>query len=159
MFENVMTIGGPLLLSSNAEIDDAEARLGIRLPTGYREYMTRFGEGILGGTYVRIYPPRFVAGEAMLAEWRLRIDDYWRWDEGQDVLTKPQVLESVVIGDTLDGDELIVHPSNQERIYVLPRHSENIYVAGDGLPAAVEWLCSSGVLTEAFTQRNFEPDM
>src|SRR5262249_17740167 len=73
------------------------------------------------------------------------------------VLTKTQALESVIIGDTLDGDELIVHPGNPERIYVLPRHSEKIYVAGDGLLAAIEWLCTSGTLTEQFPERNFEP--
>lgn len=61
------------------------------------------------------------------------------------------------IGDTAEGDELIVHPDNPERVYVLPRDSEDIYLAGNGLPAAIEWLCSSGTLTEPFAERNFEP--
>ena len=86
-----------------------------------------------------------------------RPSEYWLWDDGRDVFTKQQTLQSVIIGDTLDGDELIVHPSNQERVFVLPRHSDNIYVAGDGLPATIEWLCSSGTLTDAFDERNFEP--
>ncbi len=73
------------------------------------------------------------------------------------MLSKEQALQSVIIGDTVDGDELIVHPDNPDRIYVLPRNSEDIYVAGDGLPAAIEWLCGSGTLTEAFSERNFEP--
>jgi hypothetical protein len=30
-------------------VDAAEAHLGIRFPTGYREYVTKFGEGVLGG--------------------------------------------------------------------------------------------------------------
>jgi hypothetical protein len=76
---------------------------------------------------------------------------------GRDVLTKTQALESVIIGDTFDGDGMIVHPGDRERIYVLPRNSENIHVAGLGLAAAVEWLCGSGTLTEAFADRNFEP--
>ena len=158
MFENVTVVGGPLVLSPPAEVDAAEARLGIRFPTGYREYVTRFGEGVLGGSYVRIYPPRrILSGENNLAEWRRRIGQYWFWDEGRDVLTKEQALGSVIIGDTADGDELIVHPGNPERVYVLPGESESIYVAGDGLPAAIEWLCGSGTLTEAFSERNFEP--
>ena len=73
------------------------------------------------------------------------------------MLTKKQALEAVIIGDTLDGDELIVHPANPERIYILARQREGIYVAGDGLPAAIEWLCTSGALTEPFLERNFEP--
>lgn len=105
-----------------------------------------------------VYPPRrILSGDNNLAEWRKRIDEYWFWDPGRDVLTKAQALESVIIGDTFDGDEIIVHPGERERIYVLPHNSENIHVAGLGLAAAVEWLCSSGILTAAFADRNFEP--
>jgi hypothetical protein len=158
VFENVTIIGGPLVLSPPAEVDAAEAQLGMRFPAGYREFVTRFGEGVLGGSFVRIYPPRrILTGSNNLAEWRQRIAEYWFWDEGRNVMTKDQALQSVIIGDTLEGDELIVHPDHPERVYVLPRHSENIHVAGEGLPEAIEWLCSAGILTEAFTERNFEP--
>jgi hypothetical protein len=78
MFENIRVIGEPLILSSGADVDAAEAHLGIRFPTGYGEYVTRFGEGILGGAYVRIYPPRRVLDE--LVEWRGRIGEYWLWE-------------------------------------------------------------------------------
>jgi hypothetical protein len=158
LFSNVTVVGGPLVLSSPIEVDAAEAQLGIKFPEGYREYVTQFGEGVLGGSYVRIYPPgRILNGSNNLVEWRQRIDEYWFWDDGKDVLTKEQALESVIIGDTLEGDELIVHPSNSERVFVLPRNSEDVYVAGDGLPAAIEWLCGSGTLTDAFAERDFEP--
>lgn len=158
MFANVTIVGGPPVLSTPAEVDQAEDRLGIRFPTGYRDYVTRFGEGLLGGSYVRIYPPRrILGGQNNLAEWRQRIAEYWFWDEGREVLTKEQALQSVIIGDTFDGDELIVHPGEPERILVLPRNSGSIYVAGIGLPEAIEWLCSSGILTEPFPERKFEP--
>jgi hypothetical protein len=158
VFDEVTVVGGPLILSPPAEVDAAEAQLRIRFPTGYREYVTTFGEGVLGGTYVRVYPPRrILSGHNNVTEWRRRIDEYWFWDDGQDVLTKEQALQSVIIGDTFDGDELIVHPDQPEKIYVLPRHSGGIHVAGNGLPAAIEWLCNSGTLTEAFSERNFEP--
>ena len=157
MFDNVTIMGSPLFTSSHAEVDEAEAKLGIRFPTGYRDYVTRFGEGVLGGSYIRIYPPRrILTGPNNLEGWRQRIDLFWFWDASQNVLTKEQVLQSVIIGDTLDGDELIVHPDNPERIYVLA-HNETIYVAGHGLPEAIEWLCKSAVLTEPFRERNFEP--
>jgi len=57
MFENITVTGSPLVLSTDAEVDQAQAVLGTRFPTGYREYVTQFGEGILGGVYVRIYRP------------------------------------------------------------------------------------------------------
>jgi len=155
LYENVTIVGGPLVLSLEVEVDAIETQLGMRLPSGYREYVTQFGEGVLGGSYVRIYPPRrILSGTNNLTEWRERIDQYWFW---HGVLTKEDALECIIIGDTLEGDELIVHPSNGDRIYVLPRNSEHIYVAGNGLPAAIEWLCSSGMLTEPFAERNFEP--
>ena len=72
------------------------------------------------------------------------------------MLSKERALATVIIGDTLDGVELLVHPSNPERVFVLPRHSAS-YIAGNGLPTAIEWLCRSGTLTEAFHERNLVP--
>jgi hypothetical protein len=158
MFENITVIGGPLVLSTAAEVNVAEAQLGMRFPTGYGQYVTQFGEGVLGGSYIRIYPPhRILSGPNNVYEWRRRINQYWFWDDGRDVLTKEMALQSVIIGDTVDGDELVVHPSSPERVFVLPRHSGSIYVGGDGLPATIEWVCSSGTLTQGFDERNFEP--
>ena len=117
--DDITVVGGPLVLSTTAEVDAAEAALGLRFPIGYREYVTRFGEGVLGGDYVRIYPPRrILGGSNNVQEWRRRVGAYWFWDAGRQVLTKAQALEGVIIGDTVDGDELLVHPSDPERIYV-----------------------------------------
>jgi hypothetical protein len=155
MFENITVVGGPLALSTATDVDVAEAQLGLHFPTGYRQYVTRFGEGVLGGSYIRIYPPHRILNDVL--EWRRRIDEYWFWDEGGALLTKEMAVQSVIIGDTLDGDELIVHPNNPERVLVLPRHSGNIFVGGEGLAATIEWLCGSGMLTDAFIERIFEP--
>ena len=114
--------------------------------------------GAYGVTYIRIYPPRrILSGSNNLAEWRKRINDYWFWDEGRDILTKEKALECIIIGDTFDGDELVVHLSNPERIYVQPRNFDTVYLAGDGLFPAMEWICTGGVLSEPFEERNFEP--
>ena len=110
--DDIEVVGEPLVLSTEAEVDDAESQLGIRFP-GYREYVTRLGEGLMGGTYIRIYPARrILTGSNNLAEWRQRINQYWFWDEGRDILTKEQALECVIIGDTFDGDELKSTPNN-----------------------------------------------
>jgi SMI1-KNR4 cell-wall len=157
MFDHITIVGGPLRRFTHEEVDAVERQFGIQLPHGYREYVTQFGDGVLGGCYVRIYPPqRILRGDNNVMEWRERIRAYWFWGDDATTLTKSQALESIIIGDTLGGDELVVHPSRPERIYVLPRNFETIFVAGDGLPDAIEWLCSSGELTEAFAERNFE---
>jgi hypothetical protein len=153
--DDITVVGGPLVLATPAEVDATEAELGARFPSGYREYVTRFGEGILGGYYIRVYPPWRILTE--INRWRERIGNYWLWDGGERVLSKNEALRCVVVGDTLDGDELIVLPDNPERVYILPRHRDAVMIAGDGLLPAIDWLCSSGTLTEAFAEREFEP--
>jgi len=112
---------------------------------------------LLGG-YVRVYSPyQIVEGDNCVSRWRQRIDEYWVWDEGKDVLAKSKALECVIVADTMDGDEVVAHPTEPDRLYVLPRHDENIYVAGDGLMVALEWLMTSGVLADPIEDRTFEP--
>jgi hypothetical protein len=94
-------------------------------------------------------------GEMSVAEWRRRINKYWFWDDG--VLSKERAQECIIVGDTLNGDELIFHPTEPGVLFALPRDEENIYRLGPGLFAAMEWLCTSGQLTEPFEERNFKP--
>ncbi|TPG40720.1 SMI1/KNR4 family protein [Flavobacterium pectinovorum] len=141
-----------LFLADEEDILACEKTLNIAFDTDYKEYVLSFGSGILGGTYVRIFLPETII--LTLAEWKNRIDEYWFWDEGKDVLTKDEVLNSIRIGDTFDGDEIILL---KNEYFILPRNSEMIYKAGNTLDETITWLCSSGILTEAFSEREFEP--
>jgi hypothetical protein len=153
--EDIQVVGEPLVLARPADVDALASRLWITFPLGYREYVTRLGEGVFGGSFVRISPPWRIESE--LSEWRRRIKKYWFWDEGRDLLPKERALECVIIGDTVNGDELVFHPNRPNRLFVLPRDSEQIFEAGGDLLDAVEWMCTSGELGEAFNERNFEP--
>ncbi|KQO34421.1 hypothetical protein ASF10_01510 [Flavobacterium sp. Leaf82] len=141
-----------LFLAENEDILACEKTLNITFDEDYKEYVLKYGSGILGGTYIRIYLPETII--LTIAEWKNRISEYWFWDEGKEVLTKEEVLASIRIGDTYDGDEIILYKGEY---YILPRHSEMIYKAGKTLEETITWLCSSGILTEAFTEREFEP--
>jgi hypothetical protein len=79
----------------------------------YREYITGLGEGVLG-SFIRIYPTWRIESE--LAEWRSRINKYWFWDAGKDLLPKERALEFVIIGDTVNGDEIVFHPFRRNRL-------------------------------------------
>ncbi|MEO6046523.1 MAG: SMI1/KNR4 family protein [Candidatus Kapaibacterium sp.] len=149
--EDVQIIEAPLVLATSEEVDALASQLWITFPEGYREYMTRLGEGILG-LLVRIYPPWKVGNE--LVSWRRRINRYWFWG---DLLPKARAVECVVIGDTMGGDELIFHPSRPDRLFVLPHESEQILEVGNDLLSAIDWCCSSGELAEPFDERDFEP--
>jgi hypothetical protein len=141
-----------LFLAENEDILACEKTLNITFDEDYKEYVLKYGSGILGGTYVRIYLPETII--LTLEEWKNRITEYWFWDEGKEVLSKDEVLNSIRIGDTYDGDEIILYKGEY---YILPIHSEMIYKAGKTLEETITWLCSSGILTEAFTEREFEP--
>ena len=153
---NYKTNKTDLFLASEEEILACEKTLNIAFDEDYKEYVLVYGSGILGGTYVRIFLPEIII--LTLEEWRNRITEYWFWDEGKEVLTKDQVLSrdfgTIRIGDTFDGDEIILYKNEH---YVLPRYSEMIYKAGNTLEETITWLCSSGILTDAFSEREFEP--
>ena len=83
--KKIRVVGGPLVRATAADVADAESQLWITFPPGYREYVTTLGEGVLGGSFVRVYPPWRIRE---LAEWRDRIRKYWFWDKGRKVLPK-----------------------------------------------------------------------
>ena len=146
-----IAIEGTPVTATAEQIRALEAALGTRFPSGYREFMLMLGEGTLGGTYIRVYPPWRIERE--LEAWRDRVREYWFWDG----VPKERVLASVILGDTLDGDELIFHACDPDDIWVLPRNSDHALRAGHGLWSALDWLCSAGVLTAPFTERRFQP--
>ncbi|MEK6494504.1 SMI1/KNR4 family protein [Myroides odoratimimus] len=149
---NIHTQSTELVLPSVEDINNCEQLLDFRFEEDYKTYILQYGVGILGGTYIRIYAPNRIVAERK--EWLERVTQYYFWDDGKDVLTKEQVLEGVCIGDTFDGDEIIFYNNTY---FVLPRYEENIYALGNNLYEAIEWLCSKGILTEAFPEREFEP--
>lgn len=152
--EEIRIVGGNPVPATIEEVTQLEARLNLSFPAGYAEYVTTLGAGVLS-SYIRVYPPQRIGNE--YRDFQDRWNEYWFWDDGHRLLTKEQARECIIIADTLDGDELVFHPSEPERLLVLPRHSEMIYQAGSDLYEALDWLCTSGVLTEPFHERDFEP--
>ena len=150
---DVYLVTDRLSLVSASACEDAERQLGAPLPAGYADYMSRLGVGVYSG-FVRVYPPERIVAEHRDVRERWR--EYFFWDAGEAVLPKARVLESVIIADTLHGDELIAHPSAPDRLLVLPRESDMIFHAGDDVPEAVRWLCESGELTAPIAERYFE---
>lgn len=149
---NYKTNKTDLFLAEKEEILACEKTLNIVFDQDYKEYVLKYGSGILGGTYVRMYLPETII--MTNEDWKSRITEYWFWDEGKEILTKEEVLNSVRVGDTFDGDEIILL---KNEYFILPRHSEMIYKLGNTLEETITWLCSSGILTDAFSEREFEP--
>src|SRR5262249_10537917 len=125
-----------------AEVAGSAARLGLTFPDGYAEYMAELGAGILSD-YIRIWLPRQV--EDALPDHRRFWADHFFWD-ADGPLTPAGTCETVMLGDTIDGDTLVFHPDRPDDLFVLPRHDDQIYRIGPGLDTAIDWLCDSGVL-------------
>lgn len=145
----------PLVVATAAEVDALEAELWITFPKGYREYVTGLGEGVFAESLIRIYPPWRIRNE--LTEWRRRINKYWFWDGPPILLPKDRALECIIIGDTVNGDELVFHPTRPEQVFALPRGGEQAMLTGKDLLSALEWICTSGELCDPIAGRDFEP--
>ena len=142
-------------LSSDGEVAEAERELGIRFPAGYAELVTNFGEGWLGG-WLRIYPPRRILhGPYGQDDWLERIRKYWFWDRG--ALTKTEALDSVVIGDSAEGDEIICNRTRKQSVFILPRHDEESYEISGSMDEIIHFFFESGILVEPFEDWTFEP--
>jgi hypothetical protein len=152
--EDVYLVSQNLEIATAAEVDRVEERLGCTFPPGYREYVTTLGLGTYT-SLIRIDMPDKIVAD--LSDWRKRVQEYYFWYSGADVLAKQNVLQCVPLGDTLNGDELIFHPQKPGAVYVLPRNDERIYLAGASIYEAIDWLCGSGVLhDEVLSFRYFE---
>ena len=76
--------------------------------------------------YLRVYLPEQIMKErSELAGTHSR--DIGFGTRARTLLTKEQVLQSIVVADTWDGDEIIWF---EGRYYVLPREEEKIYEFG-----------------------------
>ncbi|MGE0786420.1 MAG: hypothetical protein AB7S26_12190 [Sandaracinaceae bacterium] len=125
-------------------VDELERSLGCAMPACYREYVVAYGASVYAG-FVRVYAPERVSEG--LPAWRDRVREYYFWEASAELLDHERLVECVVIADTLDGDELVFHPTDPATLYVLPRHQDRIHVAGTSLQDALRWLTESGTLT------------
>ncbi len=116
------------------ELRACEQKIGHKFEQGYVDFITRFGGGIFGGCYVRLYLPTTIVQNHF--ETIKRYQEYYFWDNGSDVLNKEQVLQSVCVGDTFSGDELIYVNGGY---YILPREEDIIYAVGEKCSQAIEW--------------------
>ena len=154
---------GPILESNRAhdsDVDALEEMLGFEMPRGYREYVTTLGYGVLADNFI-VYTPDWLFH---YRDCRSKyLSDYWFWGDGNGVLAEEQVGEAVDIAHyEATGDIFVVHPTEKDRIVLLPRHYETTYWAGNGgLYEAIEWAHTEamgvGVHYEIEDWRVFSP--
>jgi hypothetical protein len=140
-------------LPSIKQVKAVEQALNFSFPPGYLEYITTLGFGAIGSC-VEVFLPEQV--KAWLPDWQERIKKYWFWDDGVDILDQQSALACIPFARTVGGDEFIVHPEHQSKIYVLPRESELIYEVGPDLWSMIKWSLTSGVLYDPIEELDFQ---
>ena len=133
-------------LATASEIREAETALGCALPSGYRDFVTTLGSGECDG-YFRVYSPTDAASSCY--KLRSLFKEYAHfWDDDLDALSEEQLGEVVVIGDTIDTDYVVFHPSKPRGFYILPRNDEQTYRIGATFAEALTWLTESDLLVD-----------
>ena len=158
--ENGMCAELKLVLANDDEVRVVENEAHFTFPEGYREYVTTLGRGEYCN-YIRIHMPAEILSG--YREYQKFMDQYWFWDLGNEIISKERAIESVNIGDTVDGDVILFHPSNSHELFVLPRHDDMSHRIGANLYDAIDWLCvsrhnpHSGNVGETHERRYFVP--
>jgi hypothetical protein len=137
---------------TDADVDAAEAALGVQLPDGYRELSTTLGDGVISGG-LRVFPPTELQDQQRF--FREVTQEAWFFEEPDEALTRDYALESIMVADSLDGDQIIFHPGTG-RLHVLPRHDKRTYAVGTDFWDVVAWFQDSGVLWRPHPFRYFE---
>jgi hypothetical protein len=135
-FDRVVVIGRHLEPTPSAEVDALERELGFALPSGYRDFVTRFGEGDYADLF-RVSAPDAI--RAHLAEDRARWAQFWFFAGSEHLLTQREMADAVRVADTFDGDEFVAHPKRRDVVFVLPRDSDRIVTLPADLRGLTGW--------------------
>jgi SMI1 / KNR4 family (SUKH-1) len=103
-----------------------EVQLGFLFPEDYRAFIATLGLGETNLSIRTFSPQHILSG--YLTELRDRLAEYWFWNENPDLLTQSRAMECVPFFDSYGGDDIIFHPSDRNRWFILPHEEEEIYV-------------------------------
>jgi Domain of unknown function (DUF4259)/SMI1 / KNR4 family (SUKH-1) len=120
------------------ELLAVESKLGFSFPEDYRTFVTTLGAGETN-ICIRAFPPRFINDR--INETRERFADYWFWTDSPDILTKDRALECLPFFDTDVGDDIIFHPDEPDRWFILPHEATHVAVVSS-FRELVDYYCS-----------------
>ncbi|MDE6364537.1 MAG: hypothetical protein K2L86_09825, partial [Lachnospiraceae bacterium] len=105
-----------LKLYSDQELLPSEYQGRLKLPQPYCDFMKTYGVGTYSGV-ICIDSPDFHVLDNYSAY------DFWQHENAP--ITREQIEECAVIGNSIDGDYIAIHP-NLDGYILLPRHSDTI---------------------------------
>jgi hypothetical protein len=115
-----------LNLISIQEVEAVEALLGFAFPEDYRKFVSTLG---VGGTEfsLRVWSPQDILDDH-LPTLRDRLSAFWFWDKSPELLTQARAVECVPFFDSSCGDDIIFHPSDRNRWFILQHEADTVAV-------------------------------
>lgn len=135
--DDIEVVGGTTYPATDAEVDALEAELGMSMPAGYREYVTRLGHGNLCS--LRVTSPTEML--ARLEEHIGMMAVYWFWTDPLGEFGQDEAMASVPIADTWHGDQVVAWPGDSDRLFVLWRDADSVYGWDRGLLELADFFC------------------
>jgi hypothetical protein len=124
------------------EIVALEQQLKVNLPQDFWGFMQRFGPGEFCGSLAFFGPRQFLEHQELCKNiW----NEYFFWDAA--TLSKEEVLQSISVATSIDGDEIVYKSAKKTGYYVLLRHADEIQKIGNTISEALNWFSSSGVIS------------
>lgn len=134
MWGNITIEEPPAVLSSEEEIQAFEARMQIVLPADHREFLKTFGEGVIFNHF-RVFGPDKIMAEAKV--FQLRWQRYFLWGTPNSALKVDQMGNCIIIGDSFNGDELVVSRDYPGEVFYFPQDKHQILRLGPSLENAL----------------------
>ena len=116
----------PLNPVSAQELSAVEYELGFLFPDDYRAFITTFGAGEINICIRAISPQNIL--KSWLHDTRDRLAEYWFWNESPTSLTQARAIQCVPFFDSPAGDDILFHPCDRNRWFILPHEQEEIIV-------------------------------
>lgn len=132
-FDQIILISPHIQPVPQSEIDRLESHFGFAMPLGYKDWMTQLGIGMYCDEFVIYEPKRILKWheqEAIRRSNRAKYEyperDHWIYEGSEHILNEAQVEDCIVIGASLGGDQIVIFPPRPDKLYILPRHSNEI---------------------------------
>ena len=126
-----------------AELKSLEDRLKVKLPDDYCEFLIKFGAGEFCGWLSHFNSSDLFEGQK---SYQNLVREFYLWDTKTSALSKQEVIEATWLARSIDGDEIVFHPSKSPGLFLLPRNLETILPIGSSWGQVLDFFAYSGVI-------------
>lgn len=146
-FRDVYIVSDKRDLATDDEVATAERAFGVRLPAGYREYVTVLGAGQLNDAVRLVLPSEMV--DRTKEFWTTRKElaafgeehgsNFWDgFEEGLDLLPPERMLTAILLGKAHDNNYIVAHPDAPDDLFLIDDTA--IFAIGHSVEEAIHWI-------------------